>query len=69
MLQAWDINDDKAELPGPFNIVVARHLSQTAQDLPKALAALYESVHEGGFLMLQELTGPLGGAVFGMSTE
>ena len=58
-LQGWDINDPEAESPDPFNIVVARNLSQTAKDLPRALASLHSSIEDGGFLVLQELTGAL----------
>jgi hypothetical protein len=54
--QSWDINNAKAS-PGPFNIMVANNLSTTAKDLPAALASLYDNVLEGGFLMLEELTG------------
>ena len=71
--QAWDINEPASEADsgrrGPFNILAARHLSQTAQNLPKALAAMYDSIHDNGFIMLQELVGPLGAAVFGHSKE
>lgn len=66
-MQKWDINDPAAEAPQQFNIVIARHLSQTAQDLPSALAAIYNATAENGFVVLQELVGPFGAAVFGLS--
>ena len=53
------MNAADAELPGPFNILVASNLSATAKDLPSALANMYDSVLEGGFLYLQEMTGAL----------
>lgn len=55
-MQSWDINGNKAS-PGPFNILVANNLSSTAKNLPSALASLYNNIQEGGFLMLEELTG------------
>ena len=53
------MNAVDVELPGPFNILVASNLSATAKDLPSALANLYDSVLEDGFLYLQEMTGAL----------
>ena len=41
------MNAADAELPGPFNILVASNLSATAKDLPSALANMYDSVQEG----------------------
>lgn len=66
LLQAWDLNKPKGDAPGPFNILVASHLSGTAAHLPTALAHLYDNVSEGGFLFLEEYTSPLGAAVFGL---
>ena len=66
-LQAWDINNPKPKAadPGPFNILVAGHLSGTARNLPTALAKMYSNISEGGFLFLEEYTSPLGAAVYG----
>ena len=64
-MQDWDINKPSAA-PGTFDILVARHLSADAQDLPGVLALAYNLITEGGFIMLQELVGPLGTAVFGL---
>jgi hypothetical protein len=62
-LQEWDVNGIDATSPGPFDILLANNLSATAAHLPTALAVIYDNLTEGGFLMLQELTGPLGGLV------
>lgn len=57
------MNDASAPSSGPFDILLANNLSATAAHLPTALATAHASLAEGGFLMLQELTGPLGGLV------
>lgn len=71
-MQAWDINGE-ANCPSsdgePLDIIIARHLSVKVQDLPAALSALYNGMREGGFLYLQELTGPLGAAVFSLASK
>ena len=66
VLQQWDIDDPAAEAPQEFNITIARHLSQTARHLPTALANIYKGTAANGFVVLQELVGPFGAAVFGL---
>lgn len=68
-LQDWNVDASAAAPSGPFDLVLARHLSYTAQNLSTALRNLYDSTAEGGFVMLEELVGPLGTAVFGMPAQ
>lgn len=64
-MQAWDINSPKGSSAGPFNILVASHLSGTASHLPTALSQMFEATTEGGFVLLEEFTSTLGAAVYG----
>lgn len=66
LLQEWDFNKATAASPGPFNIVIAKHLSAKAGHLPSVLATLYDNINYGGFVILEELVGPLGAAVYGL---
>ena len=66
LLQEWDFNNSTAASPGPFNIIITKHLSSKARHLPSVLATLYDNINYGGFVILEELVGPLGAAVYGL---
>lgn len=66
VLQAWDVTKPNVKEAGSFDILVASNLSTNADHLPTALANIYNTVAEGGFLMLSEMTGPLGALFYGL---
>lgn len=68
-LQAWDFNKAGSVAPQEFDILVASHLSAAAENLPMVLANLTASLRDGGFLLLQEITGPLGALLFGLEAK
>ena len=66
-LQIWDLTSEAPEsLRGSVNVILGSHAMRRISNIRQALQNIHSALAEGGFLLLNELTGAFSTSLWGL---
>lgn len=69
-IQAWDLNEAAPpSLSEPFNLILAHHALHSVKDLPATMTHISKMLAPGGFLLINELAGPIASCLWSISSK